>query len=103
MFVLCKVIFQPLYDLAYYPVMMRTIDVVARIEKRNEYTYIMTHEVGLFTGRFLGLSLFIVLAYCVSENFALKYALVIVAALQTLSYPLAKNITKQTNELETRH
>lgn len=94
-FVLCKVIFQPLFDLAYYPVMMKTIDVVAKIEKRNEYTYIMTHEVGLFIGRFFGLSLFIILAYSISENFALKFALIIVAALQTLAYPLAKNITKQ--------
>lgn len=98
-FVLCKVIFQPLFDLAYFPVMMRTIDVVAKIEKRNEYTYIMTHEVGMFVGRFLGLGLFILLAYCVSEDFALKYALIIVAALQTLAYHLAKNITKQSDKL----
>ncbi|SFG32849.1 MFS transporter [Prevotella sp. KH2C16] len=98
MFVLCKVIFQPLFDLAYYPVMMKTIDVVAKIEKRNEYTYIMTHEVGLFCGRFLGLGLFILLAYLVSEDFALKYALIIVAGLQTLTYPLAKNITKSSDE-----
>lgn len=100
MFVLCKVVFQPLYDLAYYPVMMKTIDVVARIEQRNEYTYIMTHEVGLFFGRFIGLAMFIALVYLVSEDFALKYALVIVAALQTLSYPLAKNITRHTDRIE---
>ena len=62
MFVLCKVIFQPLFDLAYFPVMMRTIDVVAKLENRNEYTYIMSHEVGLFIGRASGLLLF----YCIS-------------------------------------
>lgn len=99
-FVLCKVIFQPLFDLAYFPVMMKTIDVVAKIEHRNEYTYIMTHEVGMFIGRFFGLSLFIVLAYFISEDFALKYALVIVAALQMLAYPLAKNITKHSETIE---
>lgn len=99
-FVLCKVIFQPLFDLAYFPVMMKTIDVVAKIECRNEYTYIMTHEVGMFVGRFLGLSLFIALAYFISEDFALKYALVIVAALQTLAYPLAKNITNHSKSFE---
>lgn len=97
MFVLCKVIFQPLFDLAYYPVMMKTIDVVAKIEKRNEYTYILSHEVGLFLGRFFGLGLFILLAYLVSEDFALKYALIIVAGLQTLTYPLAKSIDKQSD------
>ena len=41
LFVLCKVIFQPLFDLAYFPIMMRTIDVVAKIEHRNEYAYTM--------------------------------------------------------------
>ena len=63
------------------------------MEKRNKYTYIMTHEVGLFIGRFLGLALFILLDYKVSQEFALKYALIIVAALQLLTVPLARNIT----------
>lgn len=93
LFVLCKVIFQPLFDLAYFPIMMRTIDIVAKIEQRNEYSYIMSHEMGLFLGRTFGLLLFIFLAYAVSQDFALKYALVIVAGIQLLSYPVAKKIT----------
>lgn len=100
-FVLCKVIFQPLFDLAYFPIMMRTIDAVSSIEKRNEYTYILSHEFGLFIGRALGLILFIFLASVISEEFALKYALIIVGALQLLAYPLSKNITKQTEKNET--
>ena len=40
------------------------------------------------------------LAYCVSQDFALKYALVIVAGLQLAAYPLAKNITNQTDTIE---
>lgn len=91
-FVLCKVLFQPLHDLAYFPTMMKTIDTVSKIEKRNEYAYILSHEIGLFVGRALGMILFISLAHFVSENFALKYALVIVGGLQLLSLPLAKNI-----------
>lgn len=100
LFVLCKVLFQPLFDLAYFPIMMRTIDTVAALEKRNEYAYILSHEFGLFLGRASGLLLFIFLAYGVSQEFALKYALVIVGGLQLLSYPLAKNITNQTNRIE---
>lgn len=96
-FVLCKVIFQPLFDLAYFPIMMRTIDVVAGIEKRNEYTYILSHEFGLFIGRATGLIFFILLAYGISTDFALKYALIIVGGLQLLAYPLSKNITNQSN------
>jgi len=96
-FVLCKVFFQPLHDLAYFPIMMRVIDMVSKKEGRNEYAYIMSHEIGLFIGRAIGLILFILLAYYVSETFALKYALVIVALIQIISIPLAKNITSQHN------
>jgi len=99
-FVLCKVLFQPLHDLAYFPTMMKTIDAVSTIEKRNEYAYILSHEVGLFFGRALGMILFISLAYFVSEIFALKYALIIVGALQLISLPLAKHIIK---EIDTKH
>lgn len=99
-FVLCKVLFQPLHDLAYFPTMMKTIDAVSAIEKRNEYAYIMSHEVGLFIGRAFGMILFIALAYLISEDFALKYALIIVGVLQLLSLPLAKHIIK---EIDTKY
>jgi len=99
-FVLCKVLFQPLHDLAYFPTMMKTIDAVSAIEGRNEYAYIMSHEVGLFAGRAFGMILFIVMAYLISENFALKYALIIVGGLQLLSLPLAKHIIK---EIDTKY
>lgn len=93
-FVLCKVFFQPLHDLAYYPIMMKVIDVVSKRENRNQYAYILNHEFGLFAGRVTGLGLFIFLAFSVSEIFALRYSLIIVALLQMLSIPLAKNIMK---------
>jgi MFS transporter, YQGE family, putative transporter len=99
-FVLCKVLFQPLHDLAYFPTMMKTIDAVSAIEKRNEYAYIMSHEIGLFFGRAVGMILFIAMAYLASETFALKYALMIVAGLQLLSLPLAKHIIK---EIDTKY
>lgn len=101
-FVLCKVIFQPLFDLAYFPIMMKTIDTVSKLEGRNEYSYILSHEFGLFLGRAFGLILFILLAFHLSEEFALRYALIIVAALQLISYPIAKNLIKETNLKETQ-
>ncbi len=93
-FVLCKVFFQPLHDLAYYPIMMKVIDVVSKLENRNKYAYILNHEFGLYAGRVLGLGMFILLALKVSETFALRYSLIIVAIIQVLSIPLAKNIMK---------
>jgi len=94
-FVLCKVFFQPLHDLAYFPIMMKVIDVVSKRENRNQYAYILNHEFGLYTGRVMGLGLFIYLALNVSENFALRYSLIIVALIQMLSIPLARNIMKE--------
>lgn len=93
-FVLCKVFFQPLHDLAYNPILMKVIDVVSKKENRNNYAYILNHEFGLYSGRVIGLGLFIFLAFYVSETFALRYALIIVAVIQMLSIPLAKNIMK---------
>lgn len=98
-FVLCKVLFQPLHDIGYFPTQMRVIDVVSRIENRNEFTYIFNHEFGLFLGRLIGLGLFIVLASYVSEEFALKYSLVIIAVTQLASIPVAKHIVKEAERL----
>jgi len=98
-FVLCKVLFTPLHDIAYFPIQMRVIDVISKIENRNEFAYIFNHEFGLYIGRFFGLVLFIVLAYYVSESFALKYALIIIAAMQLASIPMAKHIIKECNKL----
>jgi YQGE family putative transporter len=99
-FVLCKVLFQPLHDIAYFPIQMRVIDVVSRIENRNEFTYIFNHEFGLFIGRFIGLGLFIALATYVSETFALKYSLIVIAVLQLASVPMAKHIVNESNKLD---
>jgi YQGE family putative transporter len=41
--------------------------------------------------------MFIALAYFFTETFALKYALIVVAGLQLLSLPLAKNIVREVN------
>lgn len=93
-FVLCKVFYQPLHDLSYFPIMMKVIDVVSERENRNNYAYILNHEFGLYLGRIVGLGLFIFLAFYVSEAFALRYAIIIVAVIQLLSIPLAKDILK---------
>jgi YQGE family putative transporter len=100
LFVLCKVIFQPIHDLAYFPTMMKTIDAVSAIENRNEYAYILSHEIGLFVGRAFGMLLFIAFVYFISEEFALKYALIVVGTIQLLSLPLAQHIIK---EIDTKH
>lgn len=96
-FVLAKVIFMPLHDIAYFPIQMRIIDVLSVKENRSEFAYIFNHEFGLYIGRFMGLVLFIYLAFYVSEEIALRYSLLIIATIQLLSIPLARNIIKHTN------
>lgn len=99
-FVLCLVLFRPLHDIAYFPIQMKVIDVLAKKEKRNEFAYIFNHEFGLFVGRFLGLILFILLSTYVSVDFSLKYSILIIALLQLIAIPVANHITKITNSQE---
>jgi len=92
LFMLCLVMARPLLDVAYFPIQLKVIDTVAAIEKRNQFTYILNHELGLYVGRLIGCGLFILMASYIGEDFALKYALVIIGLLQLLSIFVAKNI-----------
>ncbi len=95
-FMMCKILFQPLHDLAYFPIQLKVIDKLSKKSNRNEFAYIFNHEFGLYIGRAFGLVLFILLHTYVSEVFALKYALLIIALIQLISIPVAKHITKST-------
>lgn len=95
LFVLCLLFARPLLDIAYFPVQLRVIDIVASKEKRNEFTYIFNHELGLYLGRLFGCGLFIVLARYVSEYAALRYALLVIAVLHFMGYFMMKNIVGQ--------
>jgi len=99
-FMLAMVLFRPLHDIAYFPIQMRVIDVLSRKEKRNEFAYIFNHEFGLFIGRVFGLVMFLLLTHYVSEVFALKYSLLIIALLQLISVPVAKMVIKHTSKEE---
>ena len=92
LFILLLLIAKPLMDLAYFPIQFKVIDIVSKIEKRGEFAYILNHEAGLFVGRFLGAGTFLVLAYAISTEIALRYAIVIVAVLQLSSIYVAKKI-----------
>ena len=95
LFILCLVFARPLLDIAYFPIQLKVIDEVAKIEKRNEFTYIFNHELGLYVGRLFGCGLFIVLARYVSEMVALRYALLVIAVVHFAGYFMAKSIVKE--------
>jgi MFS transporter, YQGE family, putative transporter len=94
LFILCLVFARPLLDIAYFPIQLKVIDVVAHIEKRNEFTYIFNHELGLYVGRLFGCGLFIILARYVSVTIALRYALLVIALVHFMGYFMAKSIVK---------
>lgn len=98
-FLLLLLIAKPLMDLAYFPIQLRVIDIVSHIEKRGEFTYILNHEAGLYIGRLFGAGTFLVLYYSVSEDFALRYAVGIIAILQLCSIYISKKIIKEGNKL----
>lgn len=100
LFVLCLLFARPLLDLAYFPIQLKVIDVLAKWEQRNEFTYIFNHELGLYIGRLFGCGLFILLAWYVSDTIALRYALLVIALIQFTSVFVARNVLRDTAKLE---
>lgn len=100
LFMLCLIIARPLLDVAYFPIQLKVIDLVAAIEKRNEFSYFLNHEFGLYIGRLIGCGLFIMMTSFITEDFALKYALLIIAGVQLFSIFVAKDILKTSQKLE---
>ncbi len=95
LFMLCLLFARPLLEIAYFPVQLKVIDIVAAKEKRNEFAYIFNHELGLYLGRLFGCGLFIVLARYVSEYAALRYALLVIAVVHFMGWFMMRNIVKE--------
>ena len=98
-FVFLLLIARPVLDIAYFPIQLKVIDVLSKLENRNEFSYILNHEFGLFVGRFLGAGTFLVIAYFINAYIALRYALLIIGVAQLLSILIAKQLLKQQNTL----
>jgi len=94
LFMVLLVLGRPLADVAYFTIQLLVIDTVSALENRNQYAYIFVQEFGFYIGRFAGCGLFILLATQVSNTFALRFALLIVAVLQLLSVFVTKRILK---------
>lgn len=99
LFMLFLLLAKPLLDLAYYPIQFRVIDIVKRIERRSEFSYILNHEAGLYVGRFSGALAFLFLAFDFSTTIALRYAILLIAAIQLLSVFVASSIVRTGNDL----
>ena len=74
---------------------MRSIDIAGSSEKREPYTYIMDTEFFLEAGRISGILLFFLLYTVFSQDFALRYGLLMIALIQFIAIYLAKNIKQK--------
>ncbi len=99
-FMFLLLIARPVLDIAYFPIQLKVIDILSAKENRNEFSYILNHEFGLFVGRFIGAITFLIIAYYVNTDIALRYALLIIGVLQLISIPVAKRLLKQQKTLE---
>ena len=99
-FVFLLLIARPILDIAYFPIQLKVIDVLSKLENRNEFSYILNHEFGLFVGRFFGAGTFLAIAFYMDADIALRYALLIIGTIQLLSIVIAKQLLKQQNKLE---
>lgn len=93
-FMLCLLLASPLLDFGYSTLVLQVIDRVAPIEGRNQFSYFISLEFGLYAGRSVGCGLFLVLAYTLSDVVALRYALMIIGFVQLLSVMAARSITR---------
>jgi YQGE family putative transporter len=92
---ICNSLARPLLDASYFPIQLGVIDHISALEKRNKFAYIFNHEAGLFTGRMAGCLLFLITANVFSPDFALRYVLLIIALVQSLSIPVASYLIKK--------
>jgi YQGE family putative transporter len=102
LFLMFLLLAKPLMDLAYFPIQYRVINVVGEIENRSEYAYILNHEAGLWIGRFLGAGTFLALAFGISNEVALRYAVLIAAMVQLGSIWIARGVLKEAEVLSAR-
>ncbi|WP_367754171.1 MFS transporter [Flavobacterium sp. WC2430] len=102
-FIFLLLIARPILDIAYFPIQLRVIDLLSEVENRNEFSYILNHEFGLYAGRLLGAGTFLGIAYFGNADDALRYALLIIAVIQLLSILIAKQLLDQQSKLENKH
>jgi len=88
----CLLLSQPVSEWALGPIQMQVVDRAVRRRQGDGYAHLCGYEVGLYAGRLAGGGLFVWVAEAVSGDFALRYVLVMLASVQLLSLPLAREI-----------
>ena len=88
----CQIVSSALIECSFSPVVMLVIDLLSTKEQRNKFAYILSNELALSVGRLAGGLLFISSAIYISDVFALRYILLVVAVIQFCSYFLCTQV-----------
>lgn len=91
-FIACQIISSALIECSFSPVIMLVIDLLSKKEGRNKFAYLLNNELAIYVGRVTGGLLFIGAAITISDIFALRYVLLLVAMIQFCSYFLCKQV-----------
>jgi len=97
---MCGSLARPLLDAAYFPIQMNVIDKLSEIEQRGKFAYIFNHEFGLYFGRLAGCLVFLITARVFSPEAALRYSLLLIAAIQALSIPIATRLIRRMKAIQ---
>lgn len=94
-FLICaQVIFTILY-MPYLAIRMRSMNLSAPIDKREEYSYLVDIEITFGIGRILGLGIFLLVYYNFSQIMSLRYGFLFVALVPLIAAALAKTIKQE--------
>ncbi len=93
-FLTCLLVAQPMMDLSYNPMQLSVMDAVAGDGEESRYAYVVSHELGIFSGRFIGAVTFAAVAAPSTSEQAFRYVLALLALVQLCSWPLAVSIRR---------
>lgn len=93
---------KPFHDVSYFPTEFKVIDIVSKIEKRSEFSYIVSHEFALFFGRISAILVVLFLTYNINADFALRYGLIFIAVAMITSIFIGKNLLKSCDQHENK-
>jgi YQGE family putative transporter len=94
-FIISSNIIFTLLWMPYLAIRMRSMNLSASVDLREEYSYIVDIEIFLALGRILGLGVFLGVYFYASQIFALRFGFLIVAVVPIIASAIARTIKQE--------
>ena len=82
----------PIFYEAYNPMWYRAMDVSSKNENKPRYSFVINNEIVMNLGRIIGIGIFLMFDHYASEEFALRYFLLVVAGMMFFVIPAARKL-----------